>query len=195
MKKHLIETSKWLARYLIIIHKKILKRVPACVSFALQLGVTFQQSLVLGNTSHYPVNPSLMIGDYVTPGNGISPQTYRQWSMAKSFCIEYSRKVKQLQNDPRHSNSSNTGDKGNNKQSRKLVFSSPASKLRLASSAVRILHAVDLTSLEPHFDHSGNNVAYLSKPTVNSVFGFGWGSGRNNSQWEARWRRLRVIPS
>ncbi|XP_043497710.1 histone-arginine methyltransferase CARMER isoform X1 [Polistes fuscatus] len=42
------------------------------------LGVTFQQSLVLGNTSHYPVNPSLMIGDYVTPGNGISPQTYRQ---------------------------------------------------------------------------------------------------------------------
>ncbi|XP_017793432.1 PREDICTED: histone-arginine methyltransferase CARMER isoform X1 [Habropoda laboriosa] len=42
------------------------------------LGVTFQQSLVLGNTSHYPVNPSLMIGDYVTPGNGISSQTYRQ---------------------------------------------------------------------------------------------------------------------
>ncbi|XP_018394170.1 PREDICTED: histone-arginine methyltransferase CARMER isoform X1 [Cyphomyrmex costatus] len=42
------------------------------------LGVTFQQSLVLGNTSHYPVNPSLMIGDYVTPGNGISPQAYRQ---------------------------------------------------------------------------------------------------------------------
>lgn len=114
--------------------------------------------------------------------------------MAKSFCTEYSRKVKQLQNDPRHSNSSNVGDKGNSKQSRKLVFSSPASKLRLAS-AVRILHAVDLTSLEPHFDHSGNSVAYLSKPTIDSVFGFGWGSGRNNSQWEARWRRLRAIPS
>lgn len=76
--KRLIKTSKWLARYFILIYKKILKRVPACVSFALQLGVTFQQSLVLGNTSHYPVNPSLMIGDYVTPGNGISPQTYRQ---------------------------------------------------------------------------------------------------------------------
>ncbi|CAL1679152.1 unnamed protein product [Lasius platythorax] len=42
------------------------------------LGVTFQQSLVLGNSSHYPVNPSLMIGDYVTPGNGLSPQAYRQ---------------------------------------------------------------------------------------------------------------------
>ncbi|CAL1679153.1 unnamed protein product [Lasius platythorax] len=36
------------------------------------------QSLVLGNSSHYPVNPSLMIGDYVTPGNGLSPQAYRQ---------------------------------------------------------------------------------------------------------------------
>ncbi|KAI4477478.1 hypothetical protein M0802_014689 [Mischocyttarus mexicanus] len=54
---------------------------------------------------------------------------------------------------------------------------------------------IDLTSLEPHFDHSGNSVAYLSKSTIDSVFGFGWGTGRNNSQWEARWRRLRAIPS
>ncbi|XP_066996970.2 histone-arginine methyltransferase CARMER isoform X2 [Anabrus simplex] len=35
--------------------------------------------LVLGNTSHYPVNNSLMIGDYVTPGsNVLSAQNYRQ---------------------------------------------------------------------------------------------------------------------
>ncbi|XP_069693305.1 histone-arginine methyltransferase CARMER isoform X1 [Periplaneta americana] len=35
--------------------------------------------LVLGNTSHYPVNNSLMIGDYVTPGSAmLGAQTYRQ---------------------------------------------------------------------------------------------------------------------
>ncbi|GLH16419.1 Histone-arginine methyltransferase CARMER [Gryllus bimaculatus] len=35
--------------------------------------------LVLGNTSHYPVNNSLMIGDYVTPGSTVlSAQSYRQ---------------------------------------------------------------------------------------------------------------------
>jgi len=43
--------------------------------------VVFQQThqLVLGNTSHYPVNNSLMIGDYVTPGSAmLGAQTYRQ---------------------------------------------------------------------------------------------------------------------
>lgn len=35
--------------------------------------------LVLGNTAHFPVNSSLMIGDYVTPGSGmLSVQGYRQ---------------------------------------------------------------------------------------------------------------------
>lgn len=36
--------------------------------------------LVLGNTTHYPVNNSLMIGDYVTPTNVniIASQTFRQ---------------------------------------------------------------------------------------------------------------------
>ncbi|XP_026279262.1 histone-arginine methyltransferase CARMER isoform X1 [Frankliniella occidentalis] len=35
--------------------------------------------LVLGNTTHYPVNNSLMIGDYVTPGvNIMATQTFRQ---------------------------------------------------------------------------------------------------------------------
>jgi hypothetical protein len=46
-------------------------------SFLIQLGVTFQQSLVLGNTSHYPINTNLMIGDYVAPGSGGSLHTYR----------------------------------------------------------------------------------------------------------------------
>ncbi|XP_067122561.1 histone-arginine methyltransferase CARMER isoform X2 [Centruroides vittatus] len=32
-----------------------------------------QQQVVLGNTSHFPVNNSLMIGDYVTPGNIVMP--------------------------------------------------------------------------------------------------------------------------
>jgi len=158
------------------------------VTFALQLGVTFQQSLVLGNTSHYPVNPSLMIGDYVTPGNGISPQ-YRQWSMAKSFLAEYSRKVKQLQND--RNNCSSIGDVGNNsKQSRKLVFSSPASKLRL-SSAVRILSTVDLANFNPDFDHG--SAAYTNK--AGPGFAFDWNPARNKSQWEARWKRLRAVLS
>ena len=43
--------------------------------------VVFQQThqLVLGNTSHYPVNNSLMIGDYVTPASTVlGAQTYRQ---------------------------------------------------------------------------------------------------------------------
>jgi histone-arginine methyltransferase CARM1 len=35
--------------------------------------------LVVGNTSHYPVNNSLMIGDYVTPASTVlGAQTYRQ---------------------------------------------------------------------------------------------------------------------
>ncbi|XP_063219806.1 histone-arginine methyltransferase CARMER isoform X4 [Bacillus rossius redtenbacheri] len=35
--------------------------------------------LVLGNTSHYPVNNSLMIGDYVTPGSSVlTVPSYRQ---------------------------------------------------------------------------------------------------------------------
>lgn len=35
--------------------------------------------LVLGNTAHFPVNNSLMIGDYVTPNSGmLSVQAYRQ---------------------------------------------------------------------------------------------------------------------
>lgn len=161
------------------------------MTFALQLGVTFQQSLVLGNTSHYPVNPSLMIGDYVTPGNGISPQAYRQWSMAKSFLAEYSRKVKQLQND--RNSCSSIGDIGNNsKQGRKLVFSSPISKLRL-SSAVRILSTVDLANLNSDFSHS--NVAYSNKNTASPGFAFDWNPVRNNSQWEARWKRLRAVLS
>jgi len=160
------------------------------VTFALQLGVTFQQSLVLGNTSHYPVNPSLMIGDYVTPGNGISPQAYRQWSMAKSFLAEYSRKVK-LQND--RNSCSSIGDIGNNsKQGRKLVFSSPTSKLRL-SSAVRILNTVDLANFNSDFSHS--NVAYSNKSTASSGFAFDWNPVRNKSQWEARWKRLRAVLS
>lgn len=165
------------------------------MSFALQLGVTFQQSLVLGNTSHYPVNPSLMIGDYVTPGNGISSQTYRQWSMAKSFCTEYSHSAKQL-ND-RHSTSSNGDTSNNNKQNRKLVFSSPASKLRL-SSAVRILNAVNLANFNTNIGHvngSSNNFAYINKVIIGSGFGFGWSARRNKSQWEARWRRVRTVLS
>lgn len=162
------------------------------MTFALQLGVTFQQSLVLGNSSHYPVNPSLMIGDYVTPGNGLSPQVYRQWSTAKSFLAEYCRKVKQLQND--RNSCSSIGNNGNNsKQSRKLVFSSPASKLRL-SSAVRILSTVDLANFNPDFGH--NNVAYSSKSTVRHGFALDWNPVRNNrSQWEARWKRLRAVLS
>uniref|UniRef100_T1JIP0 type I protein arginine methyltransferase n=1 Tax=Strigamia maritima TaxID=126957 RepID=T1JIP0_STRMM len=32
-----------------------------------------QQSVVMGNTSHYPVSNNFMIGDYVTPGNIILP--------------------------------------------------------------------------------------------------------------------------
>jgi len=158
------------------------------VTFALQLGVTFQQSLVLGNTSHYPVNPSLMIGDYVTPGNGISPQAYRQWSMAKSFLAEYSRKVK-LQND--RNSCSSIGDIVNNsKQGRKLVFSSPTSKLRL-SSAVRILNTVDLANFNSDF----SNVAYSNKSIASSGFAFDWNPVRNKFQWEARWKRLRAVLS
>lgn len=162
------------------------------MTFALQLGVTFQQSLVLGNTSHYPVNPSLMIGDYVTPGNGISPQTYRQWSMAKSFLAEYSRKVKQLQND--RNNCSSIGDTGSNsKQSRKLVFSSPASKPRL-SSAVRILSTVDLANFNSDFGYS--NVVHSNKNTVGPEFAFDWTSPvRDKYQWETRWKRLRAVLS
>ncbi|XP_076343643.1 histone-arginine methyltransferase CARMER-like isoform X2 [Tachypleus tridentatus] len=36
-----------------------------------------QQQVVLGNTSHFPVNNSLMIGDYVTPGNIVMPGNNR----------------------------------------------------------------------------------------------------------------------
>lgn len=116
--------------------------------------------------------------------------------MAKSFCTEYSHKAKQLQSD-RHSGSSSGDPSGNNKQTRKLVFSSPASKLRL-SSAVRILQAVSLANLNgPNIGHNNNNnnVAYLNKTIVGSGFGFGWSARRNKSQWEARWRRLRAVLS
>ncbi|XP_064476351.1 histone-arginine methyltransferase CARMER-like isoform X3 [Ornithodoros turicata] len=34
-----------------------------------------QQQVLLNNTSHFPVNSSLMIGDYVTPGNILLPTT------------------------------------------------------------------------------------------------------------------------
>ena len=198
-----------------------------CLS-RLQLGVTFQQSLVLGNTSHYPVNPSLMIGDYVTPGNGISPQTYRQWSTAKSFRIENSRKTKQLQciNNRHHNhrhpsyhshhhhhhhhhhhrfrhrhtnvyNGVNVNATGSNRQTnRRLVFSSPVSKLRLAS-AVRVLHADDFANLDtstklvkPIVDRVGR-----ANTTSNSIIEFGWLSRRLNTAWGLRWRRLHAVLS
>lgn len=98
--------------------------------------------------------------------------------------------MKQLQND--RNNCSSIGDIGNNnKQSRKLIFSSPASKLRL-SSAVRILSTVDLASFNPDFNY--NNVAYSNK-NISPNFMFDWNPGRNKSQWEARWKRLRAVLS
>jgi len=109
--------------------------------------------------------------------------------MAKSFLAEYSRKVKQLQND--RNNSSSIGDIGNNsKQGRKLVFSSPTSKLRL-SSAVRILSTVDLANFNSDFSY--NNVAYSNKSTASPEFD--WNPVRNKSQLEARWKRLRAVLS
>lgn len=185
--------------------KRILKlffRLPACFS-RLQLGVTFQQSLVLGNTSHYPVNPSLMIGDYVTPGNGISPQTYRQWSMLKSFKNDYYRKTKQLQaTDNRNihhqrqtsfCNGVANNVNGNNRQAsgRRLVFSSPQCKLRL-SSAVRILHAANFNDQNP------TATKILEDSNIVRMFGHAtdnWIQGRFNATWEARWRRLRAVLS
>lgn len=111
--------------------------------------------------------------------------------MAKSFLAEYSRKVKQLQND--RNSCSSIGDIGNNsKQGRKLVFSSPISKLRL-SSAVRILSTVDLANLNSDFSHS--NVAYSNKSIASPGFAFDWNPVRNNFQWEARWKRLRAVLS
>ena len=116
--------------------------------------------------------------------------------MVKSFCTEYSHMAKQL--SERHSTSSSEDISNNNKQSRKLVFSSPASKLRL-SSAVRILNAVNLANLNTNIGHvngnSNNNFAYFNKVIIGSGFGFGWSARRNKSQWEARWRRVRTVLS
>lgn len=173
---------------------RILKYWPACVSFALQLGVTFQQSLVLGNTSHYPVNPSLMIGDYVTPGNGMSPQPYRQWSIAKPPRSTFCRKVKHLYN---YSNNGNTNGIKNNlnsqKQSRRLVFSSPTSKPRL-SSALRIVRTFNLSAQNSDIAYLHGGDASIDKE-LNFGIGLGLSLARNRSLLEARWRRLRAILS
>lgn len=110
--------------------------------------------------------------------------------MAKSFLAEYSRKVKQLQND--RNSCSSIGDIGNNsKQGRKLVFSSPMSKLRLSS--VRILGTVDLANLNSGFSHS--NIAYSNESIASPGFAFDWNSVGDKSQWEARWKRLRAVLS
>ncbi|KAG1680702.1 Histone-arginine methyltransferase CARMER [Nymphon striatum] len=46
---------------------------------------TQQHAVVMGNTSNFPVNNSLMIGDYVTPGNIILPGQGNSNGQASSF--------------------------------------------------------------------------------------------------------------
>lgn len=159
--------------------------------FTLQLDVNFQQSLVLGNTSHYPVNPSLMIGDYVTPCNGIPQQAYRQWSLAKSYSPDYFRKVKQIPGESRPYSSEKSDNHGNNRKSHRLMFSSPTSKLRL-SSATRILDAFDLHHVNPI--PTLNDVGHSKKDSVDSLIKPGWKSSKNDSLWDAR-SKLRAIIS
>ncbi|KYN27723.1 Histone-arginine methyltransferase CARMER [Trachymyrmex cornetzi] len=146
-----------------------------------------------------------LIGGGITPNMFTSPATRRKLKQyvclrdfrATAWCyfpaIAGPRQHFSLPSESQPDDRSSIGDIGNNsKQGRKLVFSSPTSKLRL-SSAVRILSTVDLANFNSDFSH--NNVAYSNKSTANPEFAFDWNPVRNKSQLEARWKRLRAVLS
>lgn len=134
-----------------------------------------------------------MIGDYVTPCNGIPPQAYRQWSRAKNFCRYYtsSKLIKQLKNENNHYHRSyrnddrmNCHDSDNKKQCRRLMFSSPISKLHLSSST-RIFEIMDNL-------HQHNDNFYSTNSMIDKLIKFGWNSSKNYSYWDARSNGLRT---
>lgn len=80
-----------------------------------------------------------------------------------------------------------------NRQNRRLVFSTPASKLRLSSSAVQILHT---TNNFREFDCT--NIKLASKRMINTDYvdmnmDLGWIHGRNILPWNVRFKKLRAI--
>lgn len=93
--------------------------------------------------------------------------------------MEYSRKLKQQHqqqpqdNNQRHSNTNSRCNSGNintisNRQNRRLVFSSPTSKLRL-SSAVRILHATNLNEINYDLKLKEARMRFIDKTLDNSI--------------------------
>uniref|UniRef100_A0A0C9R8V8 CglA protein n=1 Tax=Fopius arisanus TaxID=64838 RepID=A0A0C9R8V8_9HYME len=107
--------------------------------------------------------------------------------MAKSHRIDYTRKTKQLHgtSNSRQKLIVNSNNSNINRQDRRFVFSTPASKLRL-SSAVRILHSTD-----DEFTAKSSD----KRAKINDI-GLRWMSGKNhNLLWETRWKRLRAILS
>ncbi|KAK0077573.1 hypothetical protein PV325_003730, partial [Microctonus aethiopoides] len=80
-------------------------------------------------------------------------------------------------------------------RNRRLVFSTPASKLRLSSSAVQILHT---TNNFREFDYT--NIKLACKRMINTDYvdmnmDLGWIHGRNILPWNVRFKKLRAILS
>lgn len=140
--------------------------------------------------------------------------------------MEYSRKLKHHQqqqqpqdNNQRQSITNSRCNNGyinntiNNRQNRRLVFSSPTSKLRL-SSAVRILHATNLNEFNYDIKFKEARMRFVDKTFDNGIdFGLPPSLLRNNNyyynnnnfnnnnninnsnnlSWDSRWRKLRAI--